>query len=542
MRPFHDPNHHRLSGRSPRIPHAPVFVGLVSAIVIWIAWGSFAPRPIIADEASYVLQSRIFASGHWAAPSPPLAEFFQQDQVLTTPAVASKYPPGHALLMSLGALVGAPALVPLLLTALTGALLFALTRRVTNPSVALLAWLIWLSDPIELQLRPGYFSEVTSGAMWMIALWALLEWRERRRTRWLLALAAAIGWGTVTRPLTMLAFAVPVGLIVVRDVARDHRWRDLGLAVALGACFVAIIPLWSAMTTGDWRLTPQTLYTRDYLPYDKPGFGVDTTPPALPLLPVNRYTYTGFFGEHARHTPANLPSIALERLAVIAHDEWSGPRLILVPFVVLGLFAMNPSVWFGLACSLALVAGYLSYGHWAHWTIYYLEGIPVLSVMAALGFWSALARIPARRDDDAAAGVRFLGITRPLAMIVAGLVILAAHETTQWRRNHRRNALWVAAFQELLDKVPVRSAVLFVHYAPRLGPHLNVVANSPNLAADSTWIVNDLGPRNAELLRLAGNRVPLAFYERDMHIEVDRQLVATADDRHRSPRGPSEAR
>ncbi|MGH7615701.1 MAG: glycosyltransferase family 39 protein [Gemmatimonadaceae bacterium] len=498
--------------------------------MIWITWGSFAPRPIVEDEVSYVLQSRIFASGHWTAPSPPLPEFFQQGQMLTIPAVASKYPPGHALLLSLGALVGAPALVPLLLTGLTGALVFGLVRRVANPPVALLAWLIWLSDPIELQLRPGYFSEVSSSAMWMLALWALLNWRDNRRTRWLLALAAAIGWGAVTRPLTMLAFAVPVGVVVIRDIARTRSWRELGLAVGLGAALLAIIPLWSAMTTGDWRLSPQTRYTRDYLPYDKPGFGVDSTPPALALSPVDRFTYIGFFNEHVRHTPANLPSIAFERLSAIAHDEWSGPRLVLVPFVVLGLFAMTAPVWFGLACSVALFGGYLSYGHWAHWTIYCLEGIPVLSVIAALGVWKALRWIRPRADVRARDLVRLGGTVRSLVMTLAILVILAGYECLRWRETHRRNALWGTAFQELLGKMPVRSAVIFVHYAPRLGPHLNVVANSPHLFAESTWIVNDLGPRNAELLRYAGKRVPLAFFERDMHIEVDRQLVATARD------------
>ncbi len=363
---------------------------------------------------SYVLQSRIFASGHWAAPSPPIPEFFQQAHVLTTPAVASKYPPGHALTMALGALVGAPALVPLLLTGLSGALLFILVRRVANPWVAALACVIWWSDPIELRLRPGYFSEVTSAAMWMLALWSLLEWREHRRTRWLLALAAAVGWGAVTRPLTMLAFAVPVGVIVVRDVVRHRQWRDFALAVGVGCCFIAIIPLWSAMTTGDWRLTPQKLYTRDYLPYDKPGFALDTTPPALPLLPVNRFTYIGFRDQYARHTLANLPSITVERLAVIAHDEWSGPRLVLVPFVLLGLFVMNASVWFALACSVALFAGYLVYGYWAQWTLYYLEGLPVLSVIAALGIWAAVARIRSRFADTPA-----VAVARPLG-IVAG--------------------------------------------------------------------------------------------------------------------------
>ncbi|HEY9230196.1 MAG TPA: hypothetical protein VIP11_26320, partial [Gemmatimonadaceae bacterium] len=98
----------------------------------WFAWAAIDPLPLVEDETSYVLQSRIFASGHWTAPTPPAPDFFQQPHVLTIPAVASKYPPGHALLMSIGSLFGAPVLVPLLLTGLTGALLFYLVQRVTN--------------------------------------------------------------------------------------------------------------------------------------------------------------------------------------------------------------------------------------------------------------------------------------------------------------------------------------------------------------------------------------------------------------------------
>ena len=39
------------------------------------------------------------------------------------------------------------------------------------------------------------------------------------------------------------------------------------------------------------------------------------------------------------------------------------------------------------------------------------------------------------------------------------------------------------------------------------------------------WIVNDLGPRNAELMAVAGKRVPIAFYEDDQRFEVDRSLA-----------------
>lgn len=492
-------------------------MALISLLATWYVWAERNPIPLVEDKASYVLQSRIFASGHWTAPSPPIPEFFQQAHVVTIPAVASKYPPGHALLMTFGSLVDFPALVPLLLTALTGALLFLLVRRVTNQWIGVLAWVIWLGAPISARFRAAYYSEVTSGAMWMLAWWSLLEWRETRRTRWLLALAAVIGWGAITRPLSMLAFAVPVGVVVIRDVARNRSWRDLGLAMALGTTMLGIIPLWSAQTTGNWRLTPQTLYTRDYLPYDKPGFGIDKTPPARTLLPVNYITYLGFYNEHVNHTVANLPRIAYERLRAISREDWRGVRVVLAPFALLGLFAMNAEVAFAVACAVALFVSYLSYGHWAPWTLYYFEAMPVLSVLTALGIWRALEWLRSR------VGVRNLARFAPATAAVA-LVLLTGYEIQYARRQRQYAAAYDLGLRDLLARVPIPDAVVFVHYANR-NAHTNLVSNSPTLGDDRMWIVNDLGERNKDLMRIAGHRTPLAFYEEDAHIEIDRSLL-----------------
>jgi hypothetical protein len=489
-------------------------VALISAALTWIAWAAFDPLPLVEDEYSYVLQSRIFATGRWTAPSPPAPDFFQQAHVLTIPAVASKYPPGHALLMTPGTLLGLPALVPLLLTAVTGALIFALATRVANQWVGWLAWLAWLADPISLRFRSAYYSEVTSSAMWVLSLWALLEWRGTRRTRWLVIVAAAIGWGAITRPVTMLAFAVPVGALVLYDVVKHKLWRDLGLSMAVGTAIVAIIPLWSAQTTGNWRLTPHALYSRDYLPYDHPGFGIDTTKPRRPLTAPNRFTYAGFYDEHVKHTPANLPRIAFDRLKTIARQEWPGTHIVLVPFVLLGLTAMSAEVVFALVCSLALFVGYLSYGHWVEWTLYYFEALPILSVLAALGLWRAVSWVNVRTTAK-----------WPIYAACGLVGVLALSETYDARVKRQRAAEWDVAFRATLSKIPFRAAVLFVRYSPRLGPHASVVANSPDIQNEPIWIVNDLGKRNPELMRVAGNRVPLVFYEDGQRVEVDRSLL-----------------
>jgi hypothetical protein len=78
-----------------------------------------------------------------------------------------------------------------------------------------------------------------------------------------------------------------------------------------------------------------------------------------------------------------------------------------------------------------------------------------------------------------------------------------------------------------LSQLPKHPAVVFVHYAPRIGPRAAVVTNSPSLFDDPVWIVNDLGDRDAELMRYAGPRIPLAFDEDSLKIEVDRRLLGS---------------
>ena len=317
---------------------------------------------------------------------------------------------------------------------------------------------------------------------------------------------------------------------MIYDVVRLRLWRDFAGAFALGTLILGILPLWSARTTGDWRLSPHTLYSRDYIPYDKPGFGVDSTPPRRPLSPPNRTTYVGFFGEHVKHTPAALPRIAFDRLRVLARQEWSGPRMIFVPFVLIGLTAMTAEVAFALVCSVALFVGYLSYGHWVEWTLYYFEATPILSVLAALGIWRVMTAI---RSLGSVAGNGSLpgappSARRRLLPIAAASTLFGAIALYQLREARAARIAGQArevAFRDLLAKLPFRSAVVFVHYTPNLGRHVSVVANSPTLATDPIWIVNDLGPRNVELLQYSGDRVPLAFYEDDMRIEIDRSLL-----------------
>ncbi|MGH7636851.1 MAG: ArnT family glycosyltransferase [Gemmatimonadaceae bacterium] len=475
----------------------PVTAGLISALVIWFTWGELEPRPLNQDEMSYVLQAEIFATGRWTAPSPPLPEFFEQPHVQVVPALASKYPPGHALVLTLGALVGFTPLLPLLLTGATAALLFALVTRVTNPWVALVAWPTWLFAPGILRFQPGYMSELTSVPLVLASWWALLSWRETRRRRWLLTLALCIGWGAITRPLTMLAIAIPIGIVVIRDVVRGRHWKDFGLAFALGTALLGILPVWSAQTTGSWRVSPIQKYRLDYLPFDKIGFTPDSTPPRreYAMSKVLVETYDFFMAARTEQSVEALPLTILHRTLGNITGLFKGERLLLLVLALAGLFYATPPMRFALASSLLLFAAYVPYAHWAGWTIYYLETVPVAAAFTGLGTWHLAQRVSRARSPMAC------------TLMAALIAVTGVPRAVEWRGYHRNN-IFSAMNRELVKLLPKLPSpgILFVHYSSQMPSNPAIVRNSASLDAEPMWIVHDLGPRNTELSAAAPDR------------------------------------
>jgi hypothetical protein len=115
----------------------------------------------------------------------------------------------------------------------------------------------------------------------------------------------------------------------------------------------------------------------------------------------------------------------------------------------------------------------------------------------------------------------------PRATVVAAalLSVMVVNRARVARETRVQMAAWDVAFKEEMAALPMHAGVIFVHYAPGLRPHANIVLDSPHLDEEPFWIVNDLGARNRELMRFAGPRIPLAFYEDGGKFEVDRSLL-----------------
>ena len=502
----------------------PLMLGVAFGGATWWTWGQLHPAGLLHDELAYVLQAKLFSHLRWTAPAPPMPEFFAQPHVLNDPLVASKYPPGHSLLLALGDLVGLPALTVAALAALRAGLAFALARRLTNGAVALGTWVL-LFHGQSLYFGASFFSETTTGAMLLLAWWALLRWHGEGGARWIALVALAVGWCAITRPYSAALFALPVAFVVLRSLAGTRRWRELGLALAVGTAVVSVLPLWSARTTGDWRVSPVAVYMRDYMPFDRPHFGYDATPPRRTPPPDLAYVNASLDSVQRAHTLDAVPAIAHERWGFLAAQSWWMP----VPetgLALVGLVAGPAAALVGAATALLLFAGYLAHPTWPSWTIYYFEIAPVLAFYAVCGF-AAVLRVLAREPQRAWEWAR---APRAAFALLVGLVLCAPMlrlELRFDRRQHLGNANYPSQFRRAASQIPGRS-ILFVRHAKWHEAHWTLVENEPDFASAKTWIAYDRGDSaNAELLRRVPDRTAYLYDEARFGIFPYRPGAAT---------------
>jgi hypothetical protein len=489
----------------------------VTVIFVRIVWGSFHEPGVVHDERAYLLQAAIFAGGHWTAPSPPIAAFFEQMHVFIEPAVFAKYPPAHALTLVPGTWLGLPGLMPALMTGVAGALVFWVARRLANEWTALLTWWLWTTAWATLLWSASYFSETTSTAMWLIAAGATICWLDSGRSAYLLGVAAALGWGFMARPLTMTALALPLAFVILRQVMATKAWKTLAAPVVLGAAMLALGPLWNQQTLGDWRLDPYPHYSRVYFPFDKPGFGADPAPPLRPLVPEIAAVGEWSRDLHAHYFLSSLPSAFAQRLIAILAWCADGWRLALGALILAAVRHASGVERAGVVTIALMLLAYLTFAHPPMWIVYYVEVLPIFFFLAARELGRAVHKFSGLGSE---ASSRWPASAANASLAVALLLLpLGVNDVLRVRAAiDLRNSFHRAA-EAAMATLPPEKAIVFVSYPASQNPHLGLTRNEPDLASALRWVVYDRGLRNAELRALAPDRAAYRLEAASMRVE-----------------------
>jgi hypothetical protein len=488
--------------------YAPAVFALLTMAAVRFVWRSFGEPGVVHDERAYLLQAEIFAGGHWTAARPPIPAFFEQMHVFVEPAVFAKYPPAHAMMLVPGIWFGMPGLMPAVMAAVAGGLTFWLARRLSNPWTAFLTWLLWATAPVTLLWAASYLSETTTTVMWLAAACATVLWLDSGKQVYLVIVAAALAWGFDARPLTMLALGAPLGFVIVRRFIEIGRWRTAIGPLLAGIALLCVGPLWNHQTVGGWTRDPYPLYSRTYFPFDKPGFGVDPTPP-LRAVPSELVAMDAWSREvHGSYLPSTVPLAFAQRVQALISWCVVGWRVIIGALLLAALPRARGAARFAVVSSACLLVAYLAFAHPAGWVVYYFELLPALHFLAAGHLVRLLGQSRQARLDGGQAVSPLVARSAALAALLLVPFCMSdlarARVAIDLRNEFNRRA------EDVIRGAPPHS-ILFVRYPRTQSPHRAITRNEADLTSARSWVVYDRGAENARLLALAPDRQPYVF-------------------------------
>jgi hypothetical protein len=231
---------------------------------------------------------------------------------------------------------------------------------------------------------------------------------------------------------------------------------------------------------------------------------------------------------HERFTLGTLGPAVLNRVTMIARGTWYYAGL---PFIFLAAAAMGlPKAIFRfvLGAILLVFAAYLTYGHIASWTVYYLEIQAPLAFLTAVGVFVVADRL-SRTSSFGGAGDQLA--RRRLLVVVGGIVLVVpgAAEARAWREAHIADRALIDAFEAAISALPRRPAIAFVRENSDEHPERTVVDNVVDLHAAVLWTVHDRGADNQKLAAVDSGRTVYKVLEVRDHGSVRFRVTGSSD-------------
>jgi len=406
-----------------------------------VTWGVYDAIPHLEDEHAQLFQAKVFASGRITAPLEGPALSFSIPFTLVRGGQAfSKYPPGFALLLAPGALLGQPWLMNVLMAALGILGVYALGRDLFGEPEGLLAAGLGVISPMFVMLAGTLLPHTAELALLIWFSWAFFRARRMEgESARLYALAAGglVGLALTVRPLTAAAVGLPFAGLALADVLRDRRRLNLYLGMLGGFILGALIwPVYNWVAAG----SPLADTYRLYWPYDGVGFGPQFGRSGHTLLEGLNNVYGDLF---------DFDTMAM------GWPAWGG---IPVMWVVVGLGLALPRRvrWEGF---LLLPAAALILAQSAYWTRsaglygprYFAEAMPFVWLLAARGLLKTDALLRAR--------VLRVGLRLLLALWVAWSTVFLIYP----HMNQARDLYDISrADADIMAQADLKNALVFV--------------------------------------------------------------------------------
>ena len=242
-----------LGSFDPARPRALAIVAIGACLAyLAVAVGVFDRRPLLIDEVVQVFQARTYAGGRLWLPVDADPAFRSTLNIVEYHGRwFGHFPPGWALLLAAGELVGASWVVGPVVGGLTVGMWGLILRRIEpSASIRAGALLLFAFAPFTLFMAASHMNHGPV-LFWLLAAVAgWLAFIERPRALTGVAIGLAFGMAVITRPADAAAFAAPALVWALIWVAGPGRPAPLGW-IGLGVLPpLAVLVLVNGATTG----------------------------------------------------------------------------------------------------------------------------------------------------------------------------------------------------------------------------------------------------------------------------------------------------
>lgn len=494
------------------------------ALALYLAVGYIGGRgftPHLHDEFAYIFQARTFALGRLSLPAPPIPEFFESFHLLTEKVYASKYPPGQALVMLPGVLLGFPILMSAMLSAGSLLLFYLIVKPLQNRECALICLVVFALSPLQIQLAAIHLSHTSS--LFFLLLFVYLSGIAREKHKGLCAFSAgaALGIAFLVRPVTALAVGGPFVIWDIWTTIKDAepakiRIKKIVHIFSSAFAFMLIAGLlfaYNFAVMGDPLSFPWVEYAEKYIPMDALGFHQDQGPQTAlqlnlsPLMTEFNRDYVEPLKRQYSFWRA-VRQFWFQRLPdTIYMSDDSFCLAAFLPFAFVVPLTSKEKVFLASAFSL-FFAHFFYYGGIPR---YHFEVVPILIyffVKGALIFSRTLV------TNASPFLQRFI-----LFHLMSGVIVALPYNLLNEFNSKRYFTRYHAEFRELVRRLDDSPKLIFVRYKPEHEYHYDLINNEPDLKNSKAIYVHDMGERNQELMRVFPDRSFYRFDEAKWEIE-----------------------
>lgn len=222
---------------------------LVAVLAVLFRGFALLGETVADDESVYLFEAQTLLQGRLVNPPPELAPFYKnQFIVINEHGWYGQYPIGHPLVLALGELLHARAVIMPLIGACSTWLLFLIGARLFDPKRAVLAACLLALSPQFVWTHGTLLSQPSCVFFILLGMWSLLQLQDTNRLRWAWLSGFAWGFAVLVRPMPgVLVVAAAALSYLVAQLRGGAKWPRLLLqlsaalpGLALGAAGIGL--------------------------------------------------------------------------------------------------------------------------------------------------------------------------------------------------------------------------------------------------------------------------------------------------------------